>query len=179
MTSNNVNILKVKSSDTQEKYEIRDKNSVLYFVVNCIGSQKQSFYRKEELEFSPEKIEITKIKTGQSLSLNNEVISYDLEDIFYHLDIENNYHNMSGKDVKKFIDIWGFEESSYLDIKRTSHDCDCCGFYENHSFEIKNQKGSFSFEDDGHFGGGYLPSPYDLFNFIMNGQCQTEYPEED
>ena len=165
-----VNIAKIESSEVIQNFEIRDKNNKLFFTVNVITVPESADYVHSAKIFNH--------NTNETLYIEDSSISYDIfECISEPADLS---YNLSSFDVYEFIRIWGFSETSYVETKSDSYDCECCGSFTNIDFKLENSRTDtiVEFEEDEHFGMTYMPTVYDLFNFIMNGECVTDYERD-
>lgn len=172
-------ILKNVDDDNEKTYTLLNKNGEKTLQVFSMGKQDDCFYQKGNKVFKPYFLEIRDMETNQVFNISAK--DFDLQAVFEEFDFEYSYRNMSESEIKNFLNIWGLGYTTVEIISKDTYECECCGFYTNVSFKIINSKlnKEITFFNDRHFGNSYLPSPYDLFCFILNGDCRTEYPEND
>ncbi len=160
-----IKVKKIQESKKEQILELSNSKGFIYLTVIAKGSFKPSFYNPKENDFIVEEVKLinNKINKQKELTQNKQ---YNFET----LDFDYSYENMNFRSVKNFIDIWSFGVIEVKKIKEKTHKCDCCGHYTNIDFKLINKvtkKEIVCFEDD-HFGSGYLPSPYDLFELIID-----------
>lgn len=165
----------VKSTDKQETFEIYDAKENLVFKVLAEGHLVPDFYKPEELVLDPDSMLIEHVETKKKvkLSKNQEI---DIECLLYDLKEPVN-GSLIGHSIKTVTDLFGFDRVLTTISVESSYECECCGTISSYGIEMRNMttntKVDFYYDD--HFGSGYMPTFYDVMNFILNGSCQEDY----
>lgn len=174
-------VLEIKE-DNLEVYQTFDETNVLIFKTTIEGEQKPSFYKKDELELSPSKMVIFHVPTKKEIVFDSKNDQYvDISDLYYDLKDPTDSGSLLSASIKRAVEIWGFGRVKFSMLKPDSYYCDCCGHVENKTIYLENliTKSHVSFHESDHFGDGYMPTFYDIMNFIIHGECQDDYLKDD
>lgn len=117
------------------------------------------------------------------------VAGNDIQHMIMVVDVENNFiigtkENNSGSFaiIDAITDCLSAYDSDYrfsMDMETESHDCECCGYYEDMTVTYLCKKGAMQFYEYGHFGGGNydvdgIKKEFANIGIILNFYCKNE-----
>ena len=178
MTEDTITVVELGLYDSTYSIEILGKDKEAYFIVNFhLGSFIHTDLTSIHIiRGFIRSVEIIKLSTNQKFVTNDLSITDTIYSFILSLK-ERSFYNLMFYSVEEFVNVWGFKETEITVIEEAWVDCECCGSYVDIEYKLANSRTSTSvgFYEDGHFGYNYLPTEYDLLNFIINGECDTEY----
>lgn len=89
--------------------------------------------------------------------------------------------SLNERDVDALIEFL-FKDLISTSGESTDHDCECCGWFTNSTVILSHNSiecEDITYEYDGHFGYGYVPTLLDVISFALTGEANTTFPDDD